>query len=93
MVLNGLDEQELRRQARTALNLGQIPRDRPKGLWGGNGSGEQCPVCRHPVDKAEMELEVEFASAEVSARGVREFHLHLPCFAAWEVERKLLASS
>ena len=25
--------------------------------------------------------------AEVSAHGVREFHLHLPCFAAWEIER------
>lgn len=31
--------------------------------------------------------------AEVSARGVREFHLHLPCFAAWEVERKLVSGS
>jgi len=83
----GSDEQELRRRARTALNSGAIPRDRPKGLWGGNGSGEPCPVCGQSIDVAEMELEIEFEIAEVSARGVREFHMHLPCFAAWEIER------
>ena len=88
MLPNRHEEEELRRRARAALNASTIPRDRPKGLWGGNGSGEQCPVCGHPVDAAEMELEVEFEFAEVSARGVREFHLHLPCFAAWEIERK-----
>jgi hypothetical protein len=88
MLLNGHDEQELRRRARTALNAGVIPRDRPKGLWGGNGSGDACPVCGHCIDAAEMELEVEFEIAEVSSQGVREFHLHLPCFAAWEIERR-----
>jgi hypothetical protein len=45
-------------------------------------------VCGHSIDAAEMELEVEFEIAEVGAQGVREFHLHLPCFAAWEIERK-----
>jgi len=88
MPTDGHDEQELRRKARTALNLGSIPRDRPKGLWGGSGSGESCPVCGHVVDAAEMELEVEFEITEVGTQGVREFHLHLPCFAAWEIERK-----
>jgi len=89
MPLNGEDEQELRRLARAALNAGALPRDRPLGLWGGNGAGEACPVCGNVVDSAEMELEVEFRIADVSAHGVREFHLHLPCFAAWEIERKL----
>jgi hypothetical protein len=88
MLLNGQEEQELRRKARAALDQGLIPRDRPRGLWGGNGSGQPCPVCGSPVDAAEMELEVEFEFGEVGARGVREFHLHLPCFAAWEIERR-----
>ena len=78
---------ELRRKARAALEAGIIPRDRPKGLWGGNGLGQQCPICGLSVDVTEMELEVEFAIAEVGMCGVREFHLHLPCFAAWEIER------
>ena len=77
---------DLRCRARAALNSGLLPRDSPKGLWGGNGSGETCPVCGHVTDAAEMELEVEFATD--NAQGVREFHLHLQCFAAWEIERK-----
>jgi hypothetical protein len=89
MLLNSHDEQELRRRARAALDLGLMPRDRPKGLWGGNGSGESCPVCGQCIDAAEMELEVEFEFPEVNAQGVREFHLHLPCFAAWEIERRI----
>lgn len=88
MLVNALDEKELRRRARAALDAAIIPRDWPKGLWGGNGSGESCPVCGQPVDAAEMELEVEFEITEVGTQGVREFHLHLPCFAAWEIERK-----
>ena len=80
MLLNGHDEQELRRKARAALDQGLIPRDRPRGLWGGNGAGVPCPVCGIPVDAAEMELE--------NTRCIREFHLHLPCFAAWEIERR-----
>jgi len=86
MLLKGHEEGELRRRARAALNAAMIPRERPTGLWGGNGSGESCPVCGHRVDEAEMELEAEFAVDSTS--GVREFHLHLPCFAAWEIERK-----
>jgi hypothetical protein len=79
---------DLQNRAREALNSGQIPRERPSGLWGGNGSGETCPVCGHLIDATEMELEVEFESAEVGILGAKEFHLHLPCFAAWEIERK-----
>jgi len=87
MLLNGFDEKELRRRASEALIAGLIPRDRPKSLWGGNGAGDPCPICGHAIEASEMELEVEFAIAEVSLRGVREFHLHLPCFAAWEFVR------
>ena len=87
MPLKGHEEGELRRRARAALNATIIPRGRPTGLWGGNGTGESCPVCGHPIDEAEMELEVEFA-ADITS-GVREFHMHLPCFAAWESERRL----
>lgn len=85
----GKDDQELRRRARVALNTGLMPRDQPRGLWGGHGAGVACPVCGEVVDAAEMELEVEFEFAEVNPSGVREFHLHLPCFAAWEIERKI----
>jgi hypothetical protein len=88
MPFNEQDDKELQCRARAALNAGHIPRNRPRGLWGGNGSGEACPVCGQRLDAADMELEVEFEIAEVDTRGVREFHLHLPCFAAWEIERQ-----
>ena len=83
------DEQELRRRARAALTAGLLPRERPTGVWGGNGTGERCAVCGHVIDMAEMELEVEFAVAEVGLQGVREFHMHLSCFAAWEFVRSV----
>jgi len=89
MPFNEQGDQELRSRARAALNTGVIPRDRPRGIWGGHGAGEMCPVCGQIVDAAELELEVEFEFAEVNAQGVREFHLHLPCFAAWEIERNI----
>ena len=84
---NGCDEQELRRRAREAMQAGLIPRERPTGLWGGHGSGERCAVCGHIVEPSEMELEIEFAAAEVNMQGAREFHMHLTCFAAWEFVR------
>jgi hypothetical protein len=86
MLPSDRDEMELRRRAAEALIAARIPRDRPLGLWGGHGSGQACPVCGHPIEATEMELELEFA--EDSAHAVREFHLHLSCFAAWEIERK-----
>jgi hypothetical protein len=87
MLISGNDEVALRRQARAALNAATIPHESPTGVWGGNGSGESCPVCGQCVDASERELEMEFAVASTS--GAREFHLHLPCFAAWEIERKI----
>jgi len=87
MVHSGDDEQDLRRSALVALQAGIIPRDQPNQILGGSGSGEVCPVCGRPIDPAEMELELEFANTDVGDE-VREFHLHLPCFAAWENARK-----
>ena len=81
---NGQDEQELRRRAHAALQTGLLPRERPRGIWGGNGSGERCAVCGQAIEPSEMELEIELAAGEVSVHGVREFHLHLRCFAAWQ---------
>jgi hypothetical protein len=87
MVNSGDDEQDLRRSALVALQAGIIPRDQPRQILGGSGAGEVCPVCGRSIEPAEMELELEFANTEVGD-DAREFHLHLPCFAAWEIARK-----
>ena len=85
-------EQDLRQLARAALDKGVLPRVPPDGMWGGHGNGDSCPVCGSSIKSAEVELELEFADPN-GGPAVRTFHMHLPCFAAWENARKFAASS
>ena len=84
------DEQDLRRRACAAIHAKVLPRDRHKRSWGGRGSGELCPVCGQSIESTEPEVELEFATAD-SGNEVRVLHLHLPCFAAWEIARTFAA--
>jgi hypothetical protein len=34
-----------------------------------------------------MEFEIEFAHGEDDEPGLDKFHIHVRCFAAWELER------
>jgi hypothetical protein len=88
MVPSDCDEQALRQLACEALRSRVLPARRPERMWGGSGSGKACPVCANPIEAPEMELEVEFAAGSHSGH---EFHFHLRCFAAWELERKAAA--
>jgi hypothetical protein len=81
------DVLELRQRARAALHAEILPGVPPKRSWGGRGSGKLCPVCGRLVDPTEMELELEFAATDVG-NDTREFHLHFPCFTAWEFARR-----
>lgn len=83
MVHRGDDVQDLRRKALAALHAGNLPRVPPVRTWGGNGSGDLCPVCGHAIEPEEKELEFEFAAAGTE-NAVRNLHLHIPCFAAFE---------
>ena len=73
-----------------AMQLEVLPRVPPLRTWGGSGSGELCPVCGGFIAPADKELEPEFAAAD-GGSAVREFHLHLPCFAAWDIARQSAA--
>jgi hypothetical protein len=44
-------------------------------------------VCARPITKDELELEIQFARAEGAMPRLDKFHLHIRCFAAWELER------
>lgn len=79
------EESSLRLKARTSIVSGLLPNDTPTGMWGGPGAGVECPVCAARVETDQMELELEFS------RGRRGYHLHVPCFSAWEAERRILA--
>jgi hypothetical protein len=88
-MLDPVDD-DLRRKALVAMQLEVLPRVPPLRTWGGSGSGELCPVCGDFIEPAEKELELEFATAD-DGSAVREFHLHLPCFAAWDIARQSAA--
>ena len=84
------DEECLRRLAREAVAAGRIPAAKPKGTWGGDGTGAPCAICGLPIPEVEIGFEVEF-SQDVD-RGSGCCHLHSRCFAAWEFERHTLES-
>jgi len=81
------DEQILREKAREAVRNGKLPARRPDRTWGGPGVGAPCTVCEKPVTRDEMEFEIQFAH-DGAVPGLDKFHVHIRCFAVWELERK-----
>jgi hypothetical protein len=90
MCHGGDEERELRCRALAAIHADILPRVGPQRSWGGDGSGQVCPVCGRSIEPAEKELELEFATA-AGEDAVLEFHMHLPCFVAWECAREYAA--
>jgi hypothetical protein len=80
------DESRLRAQARAAVRDGKLPARAPDHTWGGPGIGAPCAVCDVPVAVEEMEFEIDFV-LEGGAPGLDKYHVHIRCFAAWELER------
>ena len=80
------DESILRAKARAAVENGKLPARRPDRTWGGPGVGAECTVCELPVTKHQMEFEIQFAR-DADNPGLDKFHVHVRCFAAWELER------
>jgi len=82
-----MDEHVLREKARAVVHDGQLPARQPDRTWGGPGVGAPCTVCELPVTKDQMELEIEFAR-DSDYPGIDNYHVHVKCFAAWELERE-----
>jgi len=81
------DETVLRAKAREVIRTGKLPSRPPDNTWGGTGAGAPCPVCGEIVTKDQLEIEVEF-SHDGNNPGLDKFHIHVRCFAAWELERR-----
>ena len=81
------DETVLRAKAREAIRAAKIPLRRPDRTWGGPGAGTLCTVCGAPVTKDQLEFELEF-DRDRDNPGLDNFHVHIRCFAAWELERR-----
>jgi hypothetical protein len=52
-------------------------------MWGGPGVGASCVICDKPVERDEVEFELEFAP-DGGDPDPRNYHVHVRCFAAWE---------
>ena len=65
---------------------GSCPDKPPIAPGAGLGVGALCAVCEKPVTRDELEYEVQFAHDGASP-GLDKYHLHLRCFAVWELER------
>jgi hypothetical protein len=81
-----LNEAALRRVVRLVLESGKLPRRDPDQTWGGPGGGAPCAVCDQPITSEQVEYEVQFAH-DGATPGLDKLHLHLRCFAVWELER------
>jgi len=80
------DERALRAQARQAMKLGSLPEHRPEHIWGGLGSGASCALCGKGIGPEDMEFELQYASNEHCGSG--NYHVHVSCFSAWELEHR-----
>jgi hypothetical protein len=78
------DEAILREKAREAIRSGKLPTTPASRTFGGPGGDHVCSVCGLPIERDQMELDVEF-----DRPGLRPdlHHFHPRCFAAWEFER------
>ena len=84
MILN--DESPLREKAREVIQAGKLPDRRPDRTWGRLGAGADCIICNATLKPDEIEFEIEFVGNGNKA-GLDKYHVHLRCFAAWELER------
>jgi hypothetical protein len=84
------DEVTLRETARALIQTGTLPNRRPDRMWGGPGAGANCVICKSPVERHQLEFELEFAG-NGDGVGVNKYHVHIRCLAAWE--HTLAASS
>ncbi len=79
-------ELELRKTALERIERGLLPRQTPRTLWAGHGTGQPCSLCDQAISHAETEYEL--AEPSPASQTVR---LHLRCHAIWQLELAGLA--
>jgi hypothetical protein len=77
-----IDYRRLIADAREALREGRIPSRPADELWGGAGSGGPCAICNAPLERHEVEYELQFTHGLESGA----YHVHVACCMAWEAE-------
>ena len=80
-----VDEELLRERAREKMRGGALPTDAEMRVWAGPGLGLPCAVCDRPIDRDDLEYELEFASE--LGTPPQPYRFHRRCHAAWQLER------
>jgi|RhiMetdeSRZDD1v2_1073273.scaffolds.fasta_scaffold284714_4 hypothetical protein len=75
-------ECSVREKARDAIRSGKLPTHPHGRTLAGPGGGTACAVCGEPIKQNQVEYEIEFRLHG----GLANYHFHLRCFAAWEME-------
>jgi hypothetical protein len=75
-------EAQLRRRARELIHQGLLPRTSSLNTWGGPANAELCSLCKQPIERDELEYEVE----DRFRADVRIYRFHFSCHAAWQFE-------
>jgi hypothetical protein len=75
-------EAELEPLAREGIAGGRLPRGVAATMWGGYGQGRPCSLCGKPIERDEVEYEVEV----LVDRAAVTLRLHILCESAWRLE-------
>lgn len=73
-----MHEQELRALARERIAKGELPAKPALRMWGGDGTGRLCSLCREQVQPGQIEFEVE--------SGRYSLIFHMTCQSVWQLE-------
>ena len=74
-------ENALRPIARERIAKGQLPRQEPSRMLGGPGSGQLCSLCDKPIERYQIEYEIEHRET-----AVQTFRFHTVCQSVWQLE-------
>lgn len=80
-----VDEAALRQRARHKLRSGILPTNAEARVWAGPGLGLPCAVCDEPIERDDLEYEIEFALG--AGKPLQPYRFHRRCHAAWQLER------
>jgi hypothetical protein len=83
------DQDFLRAKAREQVRAGRLSSRGPDRTLVGTGSGQSCAVCSVVIARDRLEYEIHVRHDGAASR-TEIHHFHLPCFAAWSIERAKL---
>ena len=73
-------KERLKALASEAIRSGQLPRCGPNHrVYGGKGDGSRCACCGKPIDRAQIQYDLDSTPRELT----EQLSLHLDCYLAW----------